>query len=217
MAAPSIRVDTRKAIHNIRREFRDLTEKELSLGVARALNRMANSARSKAIKDLRGRYKFKIRDLKATGKRRAGIRLQKATRKHLTSMIVASGAPLDLRAFQPRQTKRGVTVNIMNQRRLIRGAFIATMPSDYTGVFARGKYGSGGFQFRSKPGPKAGYKKGKGYTDLGISKMVGVSVPAAFGQEPIIKALATVIERDFPKRLEHELSFIRLGKQTKTP
>lgn len=232
MAAPRTVINVQPAIRHMRKEFRELTGKEFSLGVARALNRVAATARTRVIKDIARQYQIPQHFIKPKGGRknasriyvrRAGTKDMSSRRmreKGLQAAIVAAGFPIDLRFFDPRQEKTGVSIKVMGSRQIIRGAFMGTVKagksSSHTNVFARGNYGGRGFQFRKGPGKKAGYRMHNGkkqWTDLPITKMVGVSIPAVFGQDERINTIANIVERDFGKRLEHELSFIRLNPQ----
>lgn len=48
-----------------------------------------------------------------------------------------AGAPIPLYLYGARKTKRGVSVNVSGKRKIVGGAFIATMKSGHTGVFKR--------------------------------------------------------------------------------
>ena len=70
--------------------------------------------------------------------------IQKAHYKRPQARIRIRGGRTPLIAFSARQTRQGVRVRI-KQSKLIKGAFIQTMPSGHKGVFWRtGKFGRRG-------------------------------------------------------------------------
>lgn len=62
---------------------------------------------------------------------------RKGARVRLRWRMGVSGKPVPLYAYGARETKRGVSVNVSGRRKIVGGAFIATMPSGHTGVFER--------------------------------------------------------------------------------
>lgn len=60
-----------------------------------------------------------------------------SSRQSLQWQMNVRGDGVGLINYSPRETKRGVSVNVAGQRQLIEGAFIATMDSGHTGVFRR--------------------------------------------------------------------------------
>ena len=96
-----------------------------------ALNKAAASTRAEAVRRLRKRYPgFKA------GEIRSAMVIIRATFRNPVARIRIKGARTPLIAFSARQTKAGVAVRIKT-RKIIRGAFIARMPSGHTGVFWR--------------------------------------------------------------------------------
>lgn len=190
-----IRIETRGAISEMRKEFSHLSGREFNKGVARALNRTITKVRTDAGRSLRGQYKIKAMELK---KRTA---IHKARPDYLVAEIVWKGRPLPLKLFKPSQKARGVSVNITGRRKTIRGAFLATMSSGHMGVFARGRYQQGEFIFRKHRARKFG-------PDLPITEMVTTSVPIMVQNQNVIDQISNTAGDVFPKRLEHELNYI---------
>lgn len=89
----------------------------------RAMNRIANTVRSRGGKKIAVDMGAKQRDVRKSSK------IQRARRRRPLAAVIWAGRPLTLIAFQPRQTRRGVTAKAWGQRKLYRGAFIATMPT----------------------------------------------------------------------------------------
>lgn len=193
-----IEVSVRKAIEKARREFADLNQKQLAVGIARAINRTLEQSKTAARKEIQTVYKIRAKDVnKAMSIRRAAAR---QIAQH--GMLLAKGTKLPLIGFGARKTKRGVSVNVMGVRKLVRSAFITTMPSGHRGVFGRGYYAKGDFEFRKKRNFKNG-------NDLPITELTTVSVPRAMSNNVILKHLADTINTKFPGRLTHELMRIR--------
>jgi len=190
-----IRIDIEPVIKKLRSEFSELSGSRFNLAVARAINHSVAKAKTGASRDIRGQYNVKAKDLKSA------LALFKASRAKLEGMLIATGRPLPIMAFRARQTKKGVTVDVMGQRKLIRGAFIATMASGHTGVFARGKYSGYTFDFRGKRVKKQG-------NDLVINELTTSSVPKMMQNNAVLDNLQRGLEQDFPSRLEHELKFL---------
>ena len=183
-----MQIIVRDAVSAMRKEFKKLTDSQFNLGVARAINFVAAKAKTKASRDIREIYKIRAKDISKA------ITVKKASRQTLTGFIVATGNPLPLIAFGARQTKTGVSVNIMGTRKVVKRAFIATLKSGHRGVFARGQYGDAKFIF--------------GKARLPITELTTVSVPRSFMTDKVLKAMESQISQDFPDRLLHELTRI---------
>lgn len=188
-------IDIKQAVADLRSEFSHLTNGQQNLAIARAINHVAAKAKTQASRDIRQEYNVKAKDLKSA------IYINKATRNYLEGTIIATGRPLPIMGFAARQTKKGVTVDVMGQRKLIRGSFMATMNSGHRGVFARGNYSGYNFQFRDKRIRKQG-------NDLAINELTTSSVPKMMQNNAVLSALEKGLTEDFPSRLRHELSFL---------
>ena len=132
------------------------------------------------------------------------MRIHRANARQIVQvgMLLAKGSPLPLIGFNARQTKRGVSVNIMGARATVKKAFIGTLRNGGRGVFARGTYSGSEFQFRTKRIRKSG-------SDLPITELKTVSIPKALGNSVVIKHLTEKINTHFPGRLTHELMRLR--------
>lgn len=205
-----ISVSVEQAVKDIRREFKDLTNAEFDIGVSRAINHTLSKARTSAGREIRSVYNIAAKDVNKA------FTMKRANKTQLYALLIASGKPLPLRSFKPRQTKEGVSVLIKKgSRQLIKSAFLTTMASGYTGVFARGTYKQGGYNFRHQRITEAGgYKRvGNRYqpinNDTPINTLTTTSVPLMFSQNTVLNALSKSIEQDFPARMLHELSRLR--------
>ena len=194
----------------MRREFKDLTNQEFNIGVARAINHTLGKAKTASNREIRTMYNVSAKDVNAA------MRIKRANRAEMYGLLIAQGKPIPLKKFKPIQTDEGVSVMVKKgQRQTIKSAFLSTMGSGHTGVFARGSYKQGGYVFRHhRITPAGGYKQvGNRYqpinNDTPINTLTTTSVPLMLSQNIVIKALANKIEQDFPTRMIHELSRLR--------
>lgn len=188
-----IRIETKEAVGKMRKEFSHLSGREFNKGVSRALNRTIMKVRTEASRSIRKNYKLPAKEVKKHTK------LKRSRPNYLVAEIVYGGRPIPLKHFKPRQTAKGVSVNITGTRKTIRSAFIATMPSGHIGVYARGKYGgSRGFVFRKNRVRTHGH-------DLPITELMTTSVPIMAANNDVVKQVTQTANDMFPKRLEHEL------------
>jgi Prophage minor tail protein Z (GPZ) len=166
--------------------------------VASALNKTVTQARTAASREIRGAgYNLKAGDVKKA------MRMQRATSGQLRASLIASGRPIPLFKYSARATAKGVSVSVMKGRKLIAGAFIATMPNGRRGVFVR--------DMTKARHPRT--KKNK-YADLPIKELYGPSIPAALANAKVQDALLTIMNEKFPKILEHECKWLarKLGR-----
>lgn len=112
--------------------FRQAGGQVAKRATSRALNEVAAQAKVAAARQIRDvGYKLKISAIKK------GIKVERATMASLRAAVVAYGRPIPLIEYSARETSKGVTVSVLNGRKLIKGAFIATLASGHKGVFVR--------------------------------------------------------------------------------
>lgn len=154
-----------------------------------ACNRVAASVRAEATRTVRQRYPgFKASDVRAT------MEVIRATYTKQTATVRVRGRRIPLLSFSARQVRAGVSVRI-RERKTVRGAFIATMPSGHKGVFKR----SGRFGLRGNP------KREK------IMELKTLSTPQAVGQQEILEHLKSYAENRYKIEFQRELKF-RVGR-----
>lgn len=158
----------------------------------RALNKVAPQVRTAAIAGIRATYKLTA----STVRKQFSIR--KAGPGNLSASVITSGRPLPLMAFAAKQVKGVVSVNVKGTRKVVEGAFIATMPNGKALVFMRA------------PGARTESRKGK-RTALPIDQKFGISLPLTVTGPAINDAMVKVVDEKFPERLVHE--FTRIAKQ----
>lgn len=205
-----IQVSVEKAVQDLRREFRDLTNDEFQIGVARSINHTLAKVKTASNREIRTIYNIQAKHVNKA------LTIRKANKAQQYGFVIASGLPIPLSAFKPSQNATGVSVMIKKgNRQQINSAFIGSMSSGHTGVFARGAYESRDFRFRHKRlMPSGGYRQvGERYqpvnNDLSINELSTLSIPKAFSNQTILRNLTTKIQEDFPTRLVHELSRLR--------
>ncbi len=200
-----MRVDVRVDIANGLKKF-DLVEADAKAGIARALNRTATTARAQASREIRAAgYALKAGDVKAA------ISVRKATQTEFRAVLRAVGRPNSVGEVRRRQTKDGVSVSVKNGRTVIKGAFIATMPSGHTGVFVRVKsdaHSKAIVQKLAKLGRlQLGRVKRHG---LPIQQLFGPSIPTAFENDVVQRATSDRYRDRFPGALMQELRYVHM-------
>ena len=161
----------------------------------RALNKMADQLKVQASRAMRDAgYGLKAADVKK------GLRVQRATQGSKRASVIASGRPIPLIKYTARQTSKGVTVNVQKGRKLIAGAFIATMPSGHQGVYVRE---AGGKHRKVNARGKASWHQ------LPIRELFGPSVPDGLANKAVQQTLVQLVVERFPKLLAHEQAWVR--------
>jgi hypothetical protein len=189
-----MQIDISKAVQKLFSLTKQLSTDKVGLGIARAINHTIAKGKTAASREIRSVYNIKAGEV---GK---SISIVKSTRESLEGRILIIGKPIPIIAFSPRQTATGVTVTIKKgSRKRIARAFIQTMKSGHTGVYARGRYNSGEFKFRTHRINRKG-------SDLPIGELTTTSVPTAFRTEKVLKAVAQNLEANLETRLAHELN-----------
>lgn len=179
MAGSGLKIDVRSDIKQAVARLEANVDRVLPQATARALNRTATTVRAQASRRIRERYNLKA------GAIRAQMRISRANRGRLTAEVIASGRPIPLIEFSARQTRKGVSVQVIRGRRKVRlHAFVAKMRTGHVGVFERTS---------SKRLP--------------IRELFSVSLPSAFTQKEILTSIEQVAVERFRIELERELRF----------
>jgi len=185
--------------------------------MVRALNLTLTGVKTDASTEIRNIITAKKSTVDAT------FKTSKATATKLSATFQSTGRPLPLIAYSVNQTQKGVSVQVRKDkpRKVLAGAFIATIKSGHKGVYWRvyrstrkksGKIdtaiGRSGYVFNSKTGryfpiwalPKA-YR-------LPIKERFGPGITDYLGDKgPIMaKVLAEAVDR-LHTNIEHELNF----------
>ena len=169
-----------------------MVEDEAKKAIVRALNRAAKSVQVQAAREIReAGYNLKASRIKKA------LTVRQANANVLQAGIRAIGRPISLYEYGARSTSKGVSVNVKEGRKLIKHAFIATMPTGHTGVFMR------------KPGVIQG-KRGKMIQARALGhELFGPAIPSMFVSEIVTRAMTSKLSEQFPKELDHELGRLR--------
>lgn len=132
--------------------------------LTRGLNKVAKPVESLLVKDAAKQTGFTQKVI-----RKKNIRLFRASYRKLIAEVRIRGRGIPVVMLKARQTRRGVTYRGPDGRVLIPGAFLASMPSDHTGVFKR-RAGGTRRELREKNGRRY-------LTELPIDEQRTPSVP----------------------------------------
>ena len=105
------------------RDLDDVARSKVPRATARALNKVAAQAKTQAAREIKDRYQIGTRTISKyiTVSRRASQTM-------LVAEVRAEGRPLPILAFKARQTRKGVSVEVVRgHRKLIAHAFIKTL------------------------------------------------------------------------------------------
>lgn len=187
----NVKADISAALAKLDRVGKEVRDK----AVVRALNRVAEQARTQASREIRDAgYNVKSAALKKS------IDLWKAGQGRLVARLRASGRPIPLIAYDARAVKAGVSVKVKGGRKALAHAFIATMPSGHKGVFER--VGSSH--------KKVVFNGVAQWRGLPIKELFGPGVPSMFANKVVMDALERGIRERFPERFKYELSRLNL-------
>lgn len=190
----------------------DLMREDATRAIPRALNRTLTTAQSQAAREIvDAGYGLKVSAIKKS------LDLTRAVPNRLTAILRATGRPIPLIAYGARQTGKGVSVNVLHGRKVIAGAFIATMPSGHQGVFVRvgaadskGLAAHGISTGKAQRSPRGAGGKRHG---LPIRELYGPSIPKAFANRIVREALTQAVKDRFPTALDQELRYLKLRKR----
>jgi hypothetical protein len=176
-------------------------ERAQAIAVPRALNKLLDQAQVAGFRTINDIYKIGPRTMEKYA------RATLAGAGKLEASINVKGAGFPLYAFQPHQTRTGVSVLIKGKRVLILHAFIATLPNGHTGVFARGAYGGKSSHALRPAGRGAsGFQFGRGR--LPINELYTLSPPDAFSNPDVVQAMNDRVEAQAPSVLQQEIRFV---------
>lgn len=194
-------VNVRTNTNSIVLDLMDAANDMRNTALVRALNKMAEQVLVAGSREVRkAGYNLKAADIKRA------MRVKRASQGNLTATVIASGRPLPIIQYGARQTAKGVTVNVLSGRKLIPGAFIATMPTGHTGVFVRKP---GGKHVKVKRAGKASWHQ------LPIRELFGPAIPDALANAGVRDAVQELIRVKFPSILEHEHAWLAKRVRTK--
>ena len=201
---------------SLQRKLTNLERDAFPTALARAVNRVANTIKSRSAKDISEATGLPQRSV------RSRIKLTKrASKADPSAVLEISGKPLNLVHFvsgakgEPRRVRGGLTANAWGRRRKYPGVFLARMPNGQVIAVQRSRAGRGPrsrlwrarAQFLGQPGPKM-IQRGKW---AGKSPHIEAVFGAGIAREaasPLLEQsrIETMKER-LPIELKHELKF----------
>jgi hypothetical protein len=196
-------------IERLRQEFAQLSTDEFQRAVSKAINRQLTPSKNLAIKDIGSIYNIPESILRD----KTTIKLKYSGARSLTGQILVNTKPISLNVFDPVETKDGVELEIRKgEKTLIKGAFMGFMPNGGYGVFGRGDYQGGKFDWRNTrllPGGKSIVVKNTRRpekNDLTINNLKSVSAYTSFVRPTVLAALENRLNEQLPRRLALELT-----------
>lgn len=147
----------------------------------RALNRTITQAKTAAKREMVKQYSFKSSNVEST------MRIFNAHSGNIEAKLTSRGRRTRLIEMAARQTKRGTTVKVSKQRKLIKSAFIAQMRNGSIGVFSR-----------------TSNKR------LPIKQLYTIAIPEAMGSDIVVESMRKTIRERFMDRFKHELAYLKL-------
>jgi hypothetical protein len=189
----AIKVDVRGSMARIIADMERVKRDVAEVAVVRTLNKVAAQVKTAAAREMRSAgYNLKVSDIKKS------LTTIQATSGSLTARVVASGRPVPLIKYGARMTSRGVSVDVLHGRKLIAGAFIATMPSGHTGVYVR----VGNERKKVSKNGRATW------SNLPIKELFGPSVPNGLINKAVQEALQHLIEEKFPIVFAQQMKYM---------
>lgn len=178
-----IHVDLRSNLKKVSADFRALTENIKEKATVRALNRALDQSATAANREIRKVYNLKVAVVaKAFKKKYAREKMV-----YPVAVLEVSGSRIGLIEFDAKQVRRGVSVRVRRggRRKTRKGAFIATTRSGYTGVFER-----------------------RGRERYPIKNLKSITLPRAFTNAAVIKAVKQVARESIVKNFKQQLQFL---------
>lgn len=172
-------------VKRAKRFYSELNKSAANRATANALNVMARTVRKVSVDH--------VSKFRRIGKRKVGTMVKlvkRASAWDQVAIIRAFGGPVSLKEYSPKQTRRGVTVNVEGKRKLIPDAFIG--PNGH--VFIRL-----GRKAKATKGRYAGRQRQR------IQKRMGPSITTGFLKEIVRLEQKRVIRRDWKRVLNEKM------------
>lgn len=186
-----INISVKADIQAARVKLFELRTNVVNKATISALNKVAAQAKTASSKEIRGAgYNMKAAAIKKQ------ISVRRASGSNPVALLVCKGRPIPLIEYSARQTAKGVTVSVKTGRKLIPGAFIATM-NGHEGVYIR----TGNQHKRVMRNGKPQWE------GLPIKQLYGPAIPDAFKNDTVRDALIKLIKTKFPDILQHEIQY----------
>lgn len=196
----AMQVNVRDNIQQVLARMTSYKADVVDKAVPRALNRVAEQARTAIGRELRADgYNLSAAEIKAA------IATIKANKGRLVATLKVGRRTKSLIYFNARETKDGVRVKVHGSPKLIKGAFIAQRLNGVSGVYVEDKSAGKIVIRRQKQ-----YKRGSrgGWHDYPVRKLYGPSVGGVYANERVQATMMRLIAEMFEARLEHEIKYL---------
>jgi len=118
-------------VRQVRNVFKSI-DRDIKKATASALNKTAKSALSHTLKEFKGKYNIKLKDLRSI------TTISKVDRSNFTITIKFEDKRFGLEKFQPTQRKKGIAATVKKgNRHVYKGSFFVNIKSNKTLVFKR--------------------------------------------------------------------------------
>lgn len=171
-----------------------------TIAMPRAANKLLAQAQTAGFRKVSQIYDIGPR----TMERYAAVKFAIPGNVEATLTVKGKGFPIF--AFQPRQTRGGVSVRVKGRRFVIPHTFLARMRSGHVGVFARGAY-SGKWASRLEPSGKAFGRFLYGKKRLPINELFTLSPPDAASNPDVVDTMNDRVQEQAQKVIEQEIRF----------
>jgi hypothetical protein len=180
-----------------------LRDRIRTVAVPRALNQLRDQAETAGLRAITDEYQI------SQGIMRQQIRETIASNENPKASIIAFGPGFPLMAFRPVQSAAGVTVTIKGKRVLVPHAFMATMKTGRTGVFARGSYGGKSRKFKATGAVFGRFQFSS--LRLSINELYTFSPPDALSNERVTGAMQDKVDAQAAVVLRREIAAVGRG------
>lgn len=178
-----ISIQVNHNIDEITRMLQSLSSDMEKKAAVRALNRTITQAKTAAKREMVKQYSFKSSNVEST------MRIFNARPGRIEATLNSRGRRTRLINMGARQTKRGTSVKVGKQRKIIKSTFIAEMKNGSIGVFSR-----------------TSNKR------LPIKQLYTIAIPEAFSAEAVADTMRKTVREKFMDRFRHELAnLVRRG------
>lgn len=171
------------------------TRKGVLRATYRALNKTGGKANTVLKRDISNSYNLAQKEFKG------GMYVKKAGPSNLQFKIVGSGEQIPIIKVKgaKKQTPLGVRINTGNGSQVLKGHFIATMPSGHTGVFRR----KDNSQHKKAKNLTTGKVE---YHDLGITERKFPSIAHMVSQQARGQRVFAFVRNEYPIQLRAQLN-----------
>lgn len=195
-----MKLRARTNVNDVLRQMDTWVDQATTVAAPRAVNKLMQQAQTAGFRKVAEIYEIGPRTMEKFA------RVKFAVPGDLEAVLTVRGKGFPLYAFQPRQTRGGVSVRIKGRRFIGPHSFIARMRSGHVGVFARGAYGGKSGRKMVATGEKFG-RFVYGRRRLPINELYSLSPPDAASNPDVTEAMQRRVDEQATKVFEQEIRF----------